>query len=482
MNAARPTLRLRLAIHTMLVAGVLAAAIGAGAWGYARGQLERNLDLRVADAARRLWTQLTPRDSREEMNAAANATFGESALSRGAVAVLMQSHATGAPVVFASIAAPQRGFPARLPSGTGVVTTPDDTRPPAQRAPGLRPVMPEIRPPFFFTHADAGGEWRYVALSAPRATLFTGLSTRDFYAEVRRAAWTFIGAGCLALLLAGLGAWWLAGRAMRPLDRIVATVEISGAGALGVRIPPAPSDDREFARLIAALNAMMDRLQASFEQAARFTADASHELKTPLAIMHATLHDALRSGQSLAPGPLLDEVSRLKSITESLLLLSQADAGKLPIRRERLDLAAELAGIIEDAEALCAAAGLHCEHHIEPGIFIAADRALLRQVFRNLLANAVKYNRAGGAVHITLSRVEKDAVFTITNTGPGIPPELQPRLFERFFRADPARSRDGTGLGLNLAAELARANGATLALVESRPDHTALRLTIPALP
>ena len=490
MKRARPTFRLRLAIHTMLVAGVLVAAIGIGAWWYARQQLAQNLDLRVADAARRLWTQLTPRHGAAEMREAAGAIFGAKELDLGNVTVLVQSHAANHPVIFASGAAPAEGFRNHLPNGEGVVTTTDDSRPlertpPAQRGNVLRPQMPEIREPTFFTDSRANGEWRYVALSSPRYTVFFGLSTREFYAEVRRAALGFAAAGSAGLLLAGFVAWWLAGRAMRPLERVVATAEKLKATALDERIPTAAGDDCEFAQLISVLNAMMERLHVSFQQAARFTADASHELKTTLAVIQATLHDTLRAAAPEQRPPLealLREVARLKSITQSLLLLSQADAGKLPIKRERFDLGIELAGIAEDADALCAEAGLKCEHSIAPGIEIEADRALMRHVFRNLLANAVKYNRPDGTVAMSLCREGPRAIFSITNTGPGIPVELQPRLFERFFRADQSRHTEGNGLGLNIAAELAKANGAAVALGESHDDRTTLLLTIPCFP
>ncbi|MEQ1853457.1 MAG: ATP-binding protein, partial [Chthoniobacteraceae bacterium] len=450
MKTARSTFRLRLAIHTMLVAGVLVAAFGAGAWWYAQRQLARNLDLRVAESARRLWTQLTPRHGAAEMREAATAIFGTATLDDGRTAVLVQSHVAGNPVIYSSAADPAAGFRDRLASGEGVITTPDDSRPlertpPAQRGTLLRPQMPEIREPVFFTTSTPKGEWRYVALSSPRYTVFVGLSTREFYAEVRRAAWSFAAAGAAGLLLAGLGAWWLAGRAMRPLERVVATAEKLSAAELDERIPIKSGDDLEFARLIFALNGMIERLHASFQQAARFTADASHELKTPLAVMQAALHDALRSGQPPPVEALLGEVSRLKSITQSLLLLSQADAGKLPLQRERYDLSIEVAGIAEDAEALCAEAGLKCEHSIAPGIEVEADRALMRHVFRNLLANAIQYNRPGGSVTMSLRREDARAIFSITNTGPGIPAEVQPRLFERFFRADHARQGEGTG-------------------------------------
>ena len=482
MNTAqRPSFRLRLAIHTMIVAGILVAASGAAAWLYAQQLLTRNLDLRATDSARRLWTQLTPRHGNAEMREAAGAVFGTEALENGTIAVVAQSHSADFPVIYASEESLGNGFPDHLPSGDSIITSLDDSSgpertPPAQRGRLLRPQMPEIRPPSYFTVIRNDGEWRYTALSSPRYTVFVGISTREFYAEVRHAAWSFAAAGVTGLLLAGLGAWWHAGRAMRPLQRVVATAEKLNVAELGERLSTTKQDDREFAQLIAVLNEMMDRLQQSFQQAARFTADASHELKTPLAVMQATLQDALQSGEPPQVEVLLTEVSRLKSITQSLLLLSQADAGKLPLHLERYDLSAELFGIVEDAEALCDGAGLTCEHDIAPGIEVEADRLLMRHVFRNLLSNAIKYNHIGGLITMRLERQGTHAVFTIANSGPGIPMEMKTRLFERFFRVDHVRLGEGTGLGLNIAYELGKANGAEVSLVELQDNRTTMQV------
>lgn len=488
MNTAqRPSFRLRLAIQMMIVAGILVAASGAAAWWYAQRLLTRNLDLRATDSARRLWTQLTPRHGNAEMREAADAVFGTEALENGSIAVVVQGHGADFPVIYSSKGSLGKGFPEHLPSGDGIITSLEDSSgtgrtPPAQRGRLLRPQMPEIRQPSHFTVISADGQWRYTALSSPRYTVFVGISKREFYSEMRHAALSFAAAGVAGLLLAGFGAWWHAGRAMRPLQRVVATAEKLSVAELGERLSTTKQDDREFAQLIAVLNEMMDRLQQSFQQAARFTADASHELKTPLAVMQATLQDALQSGEPPPVEALLAEVSRLKSITQSLLLLSQADAGKLPLQSERYDLSAELSGIAEDAEALCASAGLTCEHDVAPGIEVDADRLMMRHVFRNLLSNAVRYNRSGGHVTMNLCRQGSRAVFTITNTGSGIPQEMQPRLFERFFRVDHARHGEGTGLGLNIASELAKANGGEVTLVESADDKTTLRVSLPCHP
>ncbi len=487
--SARHSFRTRLAVQTMLVAGVVLAAFGAASWWYARQQLARGVDVRITEAARRMWTRLAPRTRPEE--------FPDAIQGMTAAVVILSNDRRGE-LMFASnpaLAKDTAPFLEALPGRELLnaardeldrrgLRPPERDGPPGGRGPERvlrRPIMPEIREPVFFTVKTADGGWRFGAFSNPHYTLFTGLSLRDFQADARRAAWWYAAAGALGLALAGIGASWTSRRAMRPLDRIVATARHLTATDLDRRIPSGPRDDREFSQLIDVLNGMMDRLQTSFEQAARFTADASHELKTPLAVMQVTLHDSLRRGtvgqdelESLAR-----ECARLKSITHSLLLLSQADAGKLPLTRERYDLSADLARLVEDADAICENAGLSCEHYIEPGLHIDADRALMRHVFQNLLSNAVKYNRPNGLVKIALASRDGHAEFTIANSGPGIPAEAQSRLFERFFRADAARASEGAGLGLNIASELARANDAELRLLESAEDITRFLVRMP---
>lgn len=503
--------RTRLALQTMIVAGTLVAGFGAAAWWYASQTLERSVDDRIIAPAQRVWNRIDPYTTDDQFKLIADLVFGTSAEHNATHAVLVvQEHAQGK-TLFATPNAPKdlnvyfrscfptqeeigRAPPVAPPGGRrreppprrnneldDLLGTPEFGRPPPPHEHELpfRPQMPMVREPTTFTARSGGIDWRFGAFSSPTYTIFIGLSLTDFYAEINRMAWWYVGTGALGLVLAGLGALWTSRQAMRPLERVVSTAQRLTASDLAERIPVQRDDNREFAQLIDVLNGMMQRLEGSFQQAVRFTADASHELKTPLAIMLADLDDAVRH---TAPGSaeherfasLFEEASRLKQITQSLLLLSQADAGRLPTHPESYDLSRDLERLIEDGEILCEQAGLTLEHHIEPGITAHADRALLQQVFQNLLSNAIKYNRPQGSVSLRLSRQGPQIVFTVTNTGPAIPAENQQRLFERFFRGDKAhtRQKDGFGLGLNIAAELARANGAELRLVSSREDET----------
>jgi two-component system heavy metal sensor histidine kinase CusS len=235
------------------------------------------------------------------------------------------------------------------------------------------------------------------------------------------------------------------------------------------------------------LNRMMDRLEASFRQATRFSADASHELKTPLAIMQGELENAL---QATAPGSadqqlfcnLLEETQRLTTITRSLLLLAQADAGQLKLALEPVNLSAELESMIEDARVLAGDLRLTFETHLPPDVRLPADRALLHTVIFNLLSNAIKYNEPDGRIELRLESSPGKIIFTIGNTGPGIPAADQASVFERFHRARrPNTPRvDGIGLGLSLAREIVRAHGGELSLKESRSGWTAFTVHLAA--
>jgi len=524
MNAPANTrsFRLRLALQTMLVAGALVAAFGSAAWWYASQTLERSVDDRIIAPAQRVWNRIDPYTSDEEFKTISDLVFGTSHSQSAQAVLVVQEHRQGK-TIFATPNAPkdldvyfrscfptaeeisrvppqpqqgERGGPpgARRPRRErefddllglppGLSSPPE--LPPPERGQSFRPQMPMIREPTTFTARSGGIDWRFGSFSSPDYTIFVGLSLTDYYAEINRMAQWYVGAGIIGLAFAGLGAMWTSKRAMRPLERVVGTAQHLTASDLAERIPVQRDDNREFAQLIDVLNGMMQRLEGSFQQAVRFTADASHELKTPLAIMLADLDDAVRHAK---PGSseherfvsLFEEATRLKQITQSLLLLSQADAGRLPTHPEPYDLSADLARLIEDAEILCEQAGLTLAHQLEPGIEVHADRALLRQVFHNLLSNAIKYNRPNGRVDLQLSQQNAQISFTVTNTGPAISAENQQRLFERFFRGDQAHNRktDGFGLGLNIATELARANGAELRLVSSKDDETVFEVVL----
>ena len=340
----------------------------------------------------------------------------------------------------------------------------------------------------FSTHSDAGGKWRigmvedrgYIALMAAELSAYQ--------AEMNRVRNLFFMALPVCLLVIGLGGWFVARRALRPVNLIAKIADrVTTARGLDQRIPKGIDDYEELSRLVDVLNAMMDRLDSSFRHAMRFSADVSHELKTPLAVMQVAVQDALKdcpSGSTAEENLLTvsQEVERLKRITRSLMMLAQADAGQLQVRRETFLLSREVEAICEDAEILCEEADLEFQAEIDPDIEASADPVLLRQAMQNLVSNAVKYNHSGGSVACRLYRFEdaSEVVFEVTNTGPGIGEEDESKIFERFYRVDQSRSRDvdGFGLGLNLAREIVRAMDGELLLVKSGDGLTRFQVRL----
>jgi signal transduction histidine kinase len=338
----------------------------------------------------------------------------------------------------------------------------------------------------FTTVRTENASWRVGVLGNEAVTLVIGLNQQEVEQElnrVRRAFWLTLP---VAIFLVGLGGWAVAGRALRPLKTIADTADHFNARGFWERIPDA-GDSPETGRVIQVLNRMMDRLEASFRQANRFSADASHELKTPLTVMQGELENALKSA---VPGSaeqqlfsnLLEETYRLKTITRSLLLLAQADAGQLKLALEPVDLSAELEAMIEDARVLATDARLQFKIELPRQIMVEADRALLHTALFNLVNNAIKYNEPDGKINIHLNTVGGKTWFEIGNTGPSIPVGDQTKIFDRFFRVDRVNTPrvDGIGLGLSLAREIVRAHGGELSLKESPPGWTCLVLVLPA--
>ena len=340
------------------------------------------------------------------------------------------------------------------------------------------------KPPRFFTTRTKDSAWRFGVLGNDDVTLVIGLNQQEVEHELNQVRAAFLLTLPVALFLVGLGGWVVAGRALHPLKTIADTAERVTARGLDQRIPES-GESPEASRVIQVLNRMIDRLEASFRQATRFSADASHELKTPLTVMQGELENAL---QAAMPGSaeqqlfsnLLEETQRLKTITRSLLLLAQADAGQLKLALETVDLSAEMESMIEDARVLAADSRLQFDVRLEPQVRVEADHALLHTALFNLINNAIKYNTPDGKISIRLNTAGNKTVFTIGNSGPGIPAADQPRIFERFYRISRATSPkvEGIGLGLCLAREIVRAHGGELSLTESSADWTCFQVAL----
>ena len=304
---------------------------------------------------------------------------------------------------------------------------------------------------------------------------------------IRNALLLVVILAALLLVITYFGGRWLASRALAPITELADVSSRITSFETNQRLPVLQADE-EIHRLASVLNAMLDRLQASFTLVRRFTADAAHEIKTPLAIIQGHLESTLQSA-TFAPREedtlllVQKEVARLHRLVEGLLLLSRSDAGQLHIDATPLDFSAFLTDLLADAEILAAPLGLTVTSSIPPEITVHADASQLRQVFLNLLDNACKYNHPGGTVDIQLSSEFQRIHTDITNTGPAIPTELVPHLFERLRRGDASRSHSettpaGFGLGLSIAREIILAHGGEIALMENATGLTTFRVTL----
>lgn len=366
--------------------------------------------------------------------------------------------------------------PERTPAATP--TTAPETQPVVE--PPRTPIRPATT---MLTRAVGNDSWRIALGTTPRARTATALNLRALNDEMRGIRNAFLLAMPVALFFVGLGAWVLSGRALRPVRKLTDATRRVTAEGLDQRLSAA-GEDREFAELIELYNGMLERLGRSFRQAHRFSADAAHELKTPLAILQGQLERAINN---VEPGSaiqaeltgILDEVRRLTTISRKLLLLSQADAGRLAIHRESFDLSMALADMLEDTQML--APDLKVSAEIEPGLQPSADGALLRQVLHNLISNAIKYNIDHGWIHIAAKRWPKQIDVVVSNASHGIPQEDRGKLFQRFYRADPAHASkvEGVGLGLALSREIARAHGGDLSFRIDHEDAVHFTLTLP---
>jgi two-component system, OmpR family, heavy metal sensor histidine kinase CusS len=287
----------------------------------------------------------------------------------------------------------------------------------------------------------------------------------------------------ILLLLVALAAWFLAGAALRPLDRFDDSIRRVTAQGLDRRIDQGEVD-LEFAAPIQAFNQMLDRLERSFQQASRFSGDAAHELKTPLAILQGQLEREIQQAESGSRlqqnlGQMLGEVSRLDNILRKLLLLSLADAGRMHLTFSEVNLSPLFNEMIEDIDLL--APELQVDVKVEANLKIEADPDLLRQVLQNLVTNAVKYNLPGGWIEIKAHGGQNQVVVTVTNQSQDLAEEVRDRLFERFYRADLAHTRQtqGVGLGLSLARKIVRSHQGELLLAAAQSGEVEIILVLP---
>ncbi|HYC53288.1 MAG TPA: HAMP domain-containing sensor histidine kinase [Gemmatimonadaceae bacterium] len=283
----------------------------------------------------------------------------------------------------------------------------------------------------------------------------------------------------LMLLLSVAVAYILAGSTFKPVDQLINEVEAITDGRSLHRRVPTDEADEELGRLAETLNRMISRLQTSFGALRRFTADASHELKTPLTVVRADVERAMHPGAANeermeALEEAMQEIARMSDLVDSLLTLARADEGRFDLHREPLNLEPLVRDVFETALILGESAGVTVSLPLVEDAVVQGDSTRLRQLFLNLITNAIKYTPRGGHVEMTLSyRNNNEVGFTVRDTGVGIAAADLPHIFDRFWRADKVRSRrgpDGTvaterggfGLGLAIAQWIAQAHGGSL--------------------
>lgn len=288
-----------------------------------------------------------------------------------------------------------------------------------------------------------------------------------------------------ALLLALLGGIAFSRRALAPLSEVVRIAAMTGAENLDARIPLQAGSSEEVAQLVGSLNTMLERIDRSVSGTRRFTADAAHELRTPIAALRAELEIDLRRPRSTdelrgTMGRALEELASMGRLVESLLLLARSDAGEIPLARVDLELAPLVRRIAEPFEAIAKARDVTLELALEPDVRVSADPLWFGRAAANLIDNACKFTPAHGRVQVVVLREGEYAVLRVDDSGPGFRDD--PRLFERFYRGAATRgSVEGAGLGLAVTRELIRAHAGTIDATRAPLGGARLRVVLRAL-
>lgn len=347
-------------------------------------------------------------------------------------------------------------------SGTGLGATFDAASIPSSPWPGgsnevRRLAVPGEREMILVAHKvrGPGGKQYLVETAAPL----------DIVSSDLRKWLLFL--GVMLPVLAGValgGGYLLVNRALAPVDRISASAERISSHNLGERLPVAETGD-ELERLSVALNRMINRLDASFQHSRRFVADASHELRTPLTVVRGELESFLYEPRVPCElrerlSSVLEEVIRLSNIVEGLFAISRLDAGEAAAEWVVFDLGHLATSTADQLGLLAEDKKIQINCQTTNGVRIEGDRARIKQVIVNLLDNAIKYTPERGSITLTVSSRNKMAILKVADTGIGIPPEALPRVFDRFFRVDKARSREqgGAGLGLSIVRSICAAH------------------------
>lgn len=360
----------------------------------------------------------------------------------------------------------------------------DQSNPRTHHVAAIPPDIPH--PEERATYLRTRDEWREVSFSPlPDHSFVVGRSLAPEFAELHRLAWKLIGADAAVMMVCFFGGWWIGGRALRPIRDISDAAEKISAGDLSQRIDTADTDS-ELGHLAAVLNSTFARLRAAFAQQARFTADAAHELRTPVTVMLTHTQNALGSSSLSNEHREAFEAceraaQRMRRLIESLLKLARLDAGQETIPHDRVDLAKIARDTVELVQPLIEDRGLTLHTDLTPAICFG-HAGLLGQVVTNLVANAIHHHDKKGEIRVATRIDGERAVLTVSDDGPGISPEHLPQLFERFYRVDKARSSrsGGTGLGLAISRAIVTAHRGDLRVASEVGRGSMFTVELPA--
>lgn len=287
----------------------------------------------------------------------------------------------------------------------------------------------------------------------------------------------------MTLLAASAGGWFLASRALGPVDRVTRTAQRLGAEDLSARLH-LPETHDEVGRLAATFDGMLDRLERAFQQQRQFTADAAHELRTPLALLTSRADVALERPRHPAEyrrvlTELRADADRMTQLLSAMLTLARADRGREELVYEEVDLAALVDDVTASMQPLAATRSVELSAGELAPLVVPGDQTRLTQLLVNLLENAIKYTLSRGKVQVSLAQTADGAVLTVSDGGIGIAPEHLPHLFERFYRVDPARGAGGAGLGLAICRWIVEAHGGQISAASSVGIGTVVTVQLP---
>jgi heavy metal sensor kinase len=451
----QPSIRFRLTAWYSLVLAAGLGLFGVSIWALLRQSLLRDTDKTLAECAR--GTELFIRNELNESNVQLAEELDEYSHALPPDTFLRVTDARGS-IVFES----QEGFPWPPPGHKDALK---------RIQLGSRAYRLIIQDP-----AIRGGPWE-ISIAAPLANVERLLSRLKVLLFMLSPA---------VLLIASIGGRWLSGRALKPVDEITAAARTIGIENLSRRLD-VPHTGDELQRLSETWNQMLSRLESAVNRISTFTADASHELRTPLAVIRSTAELTLRRPRSAqeysdALAQIASESAHMTALIEDLLFLARSDADVLELPMAVLDLRPIVLDVASCMQVLAATNGIRLElEDSDCAVTVQGNASAIRRLLLVLLDNAIKYSHREGTVKLRLTSSEQKAVVSIADCGPGIPQLEVRRIFERFYRSPQAREAAdrGTGLGLALAASIARYHGATVDVSANPPQGSTFSVSFP---